>query len=219
MDQIKIGKFIAYKRKLQNMTQAEFAERLGVTNKSVSRWETGKNMPDVSLFIPICELLDISVNEFIAGEEIETDNVDKSNKIIVETIQKSNRTISKARIIFYIAIIIINALFCIGVPLTASPSDAMAVPLAGVLSGTVTAAFVACLKIKPIFKFAYIPITAFLFLLGSLFYFEDALFDYGLPYAAIIAILQFTLFLLAFGIEKLINIIKQKVTEKNDSNV
>ena len=53
MDQEKIGSFIAENRKAKGFTQIEFAEKLGVSNKSVSRWETGKNMPDVSLFLPI----------------------------------------------------------------------------------------------------------------------------------------------------------------------
>lgn len=210
MDQIKIGKFIADKRKQSNMTQMDLAEKLGVSNKSVSRWENGRNMPDVSLFIPLCELLNISLNELLIGEEIKTDNTNKPNEVIVETIGKANKTISKARIIFYIVMIIINALFCIGVPLTASPGDAMAVPLAGVLGAVVTAMLISLLKIKPVYKFSYIPITAALFLGGSFLYFEDALFDYGMPYAAIIAILQFVIFLLSSGIEKLIHIIKQK---------
>lgn len=208
MDQIKIGKFIAEKRKQNNMTQLEFAEKLGVTNKSVSRWENGKNMPDVSLFLPICELLNISLNELIIGEEIENDNI--SEEVIVETIKDANKKMSKARLIFYIVMIIVNALFCIGVPLTAGPSDAMAVPLAGVLGAVITAVLISCMKIKPALKFSYIPITAALFLVGSLLYFEDALFDYGMTYAAIIAILQFVIFLLSLGAEKLIRTIRRK---------
>ncbi len=210
MDQIKIGKFIAYKRKQKNMTQIEFAEKLGVTNKSVSRWENGRNMPDVSLFIPICELLDISLNEFIIGEEIENNNADKSNEIIVETINKSNKAISKVRLFFYAAMVLVNALFCIGVPVTASPSDAMAVPLVGLLGSVFTAAVIGALRINYSLKFLYIPISAGLFIIGSIFYFPDAVFEYGLPYAALIAIFQFVVFLLALGIEKLIIAVKDK---------
>lgn len=217
MDQIKIGRFISEKRKQKNMTQIEFAEKLGVTNKSVSRWENGKNMPDVSLFIPICEILGISVNELIIGEEIKSSNTNKTNEVIVETIAKSNKTISKARIIIYIAMIAVNALFCIGVPLTAGPSDAMAVPLAGVLGSVITAVVISLFKIKPVLKFSYIPITTALFLTGSLLYFEDALFDYGMSYAAIIAILQFIVFLLSLGVTKLISIIKRK--KHNQTNI
>lgn len=212
MDQIKIGKFIAEKRKQKNMTQIEFAEKLGVTNKSVSRWENGKNMPDVSLFIPICELLGITVNELISGEEIREDETRKTNEIMVETIKESNKAISKSRLIFYAVIVIVNAVFSIAVPLTASPSDVMAVPLAAVLGAAVTTALICCLNIKLSFKFAYIPISAVLFLVGSILYYSDGVFDYGLPYASIIAILQFVIILLSMGIGKLIRLVKQKIS-------
>ena len=75
MDQDKIGKFIAHCRKEHNMTQVQFAQKLGVTNKSVSKWETGKCLPDVSLFNDICLLLNITLNEFFAGEKIQTENI------------------------------------------------------------------------------------------------------------------------------------------------
>lgn len=215
MDQIKIGKFIAQKRKQNNMTQIEFAEKLGVTNKTVSRWENGKNMPDVSLFLPICELLNISLNELIIGEEIEAcdknNNINKSDEVIVETINDANKKISKARLVFYIVTVIVNALFCIGVPLTASPSDAMAVPLAAVLGATVTAVFISLLRIRPALKFSYIPITVVLFLVGSFLYFPDSFFDYGLLYAVVIATAQFIIFLLSWVIGKLIRAVKNKL--------
>lgn len=211
MDQIKIGSFIAEKRKQKNMTQIEFAEKLGVTNKSVSRWENGKNMPDVSLFIPICELLGITVNELISGEEIRENEIRKTNEIIVETIKESNKAISKSRLIFYAVIVIVNALFSIAVPLTASPSDAMAVPLAAVLNAAVTTVLICCLNIKLSFKFAYIPISAVFFLIGSMMYYSADIFDYGLPYASIIAILQFVIILMSMGISKLIRLAKQKI--------
>ncbi len=214
MDQIKIGKFIAEKRKQKNMTQIDFAEKLGVTNKSVSRWENGKNMPDVSLFIPICEVLGITVNELILGEEIREDETRKTNEIMVETIKESNKAISKSRLIFYAVMIIVNSVFSIAVPLTASPSDAMAVPLAAVLGAVVTTALICCLNIKRSFKFAYIPISAVLFLVGSMLYYSDGIFDYGLPYASIIAILQFIIILLSMGVNKLIRLIKQKILNK-----
>lgn len=214
MDQIKVGKFVAEKRKQKNMTQIEFAEKLGVTNKSVSRWENGKNMPDVSLFIPICEFLDITVNELISGEDIREDEIRKTNEVMVETIKESNKAISKSRLIFYAVMIVVNAVFSIAVPLTASPSDAMAVPLAAVLGAVVTTALICCLNIKLSFKFAYIPISAVLFLVGSMLYYSDGIFDYGLPYASIIAILQFVIILLSMGIGKLIRLIKQKILNK-----
>lgn len=210
MDQIKIGKFISEQRKIKGMTQIEFAEKLGVTNKSVSRWETGRNMPDISLFIPICELLEISVNELIIGEKIQKDDTAKTDEIIVETIKESRKTINITRVVIYFSMVVINALFSIGVPLTASPSDAMAVPLAGLIGGFFTVIVISFLNIKSSIKFSFIPISASLFILGSFLYFEDAVFDYGLPYASIIAIFQFIIILLSVGIRKLIQKIKCK---------
>ena len=74
MNQEKIGKFIAELRKEKNMTQEQLAERLGVSNKSISRWENGVTMPDYSLLNEICGLLDININELMSGEKIEKEN-------------------------------------------------------------------------------------------------------------------------------------------------
>ncbi len=70
MDQKKIGAFIAKCRKEKGLTQMQLAELLAVTNQAVSKWETGKGMPDVSLLQPLCEALDISLNELFSGEHI-----------------------------------------------------------------------------------------------------------------------------------------------------
>lgn len=70
MDVIKIGKFIAEKRKEHNLTQNELAERLYVTDRAVSKWECGRSLPDSSIMLELCKILDISVNELLTGEEI-----------------------------------------------------------------------------------------------------------------------------------------------------
>ena len=74
MDLKKIGVFIADCRKRQNLTQAEMAEKLGVTDRSVSNWENGICLPDASLYRPLCDMLEISINEFFAGEYLCEDN-------------------------------------------------------------------------------------------------------------------------------------------------
>ena len=73
MDQKKIGKFIATCRKEQGLTQAELAERFGITDRAVSKWETGKSMPDASIMLELCEVLEINVNELLSGERLDTD--------------------------------------------------------------------------------------------------------------------------------------------------
>lgn len=75
MDQITIGRFIAKKRKEQSLTQEQLAERLGVSNKTVSKWETGKCMPDYSVINMLCEELKISVSELMDGEEADGKSV------------------------------------------------------------------------------------------------------------------------------------------------
>ena len=77
MDQIKIGKFISSCRKEQGMTQAALAEKLGISDRAVSKWETGKSMPDSGIMLELCSLLDINVNELLSGERIMTEVYNK----------------------------------------------------------------------------------------------------------------------------------------------
>lgn len=216
MNQEKIGKFIAELRKEHNLTQEQLAEILGVSNRSVSRWENGKNMPDVSLFIPICELFSISVNELIVGERIDkTEKVEigKSDEIIVETIKESNKAIRIARIIVYIAMIALNAVLSILVPITAGPSDAMAVPLASVLGGFISIIVISSCKINTTWKFVCVPISCIMTIIGSVIYMGDAE-AYGFMYSAIIALMQFAIIFISMGVSFLFGKIKCKYKNK-----
>lgn len=78
MDQVKIGSFIASCRKDNSLTQSSLAERLGITDRAVSKWETGKSMPDVSIMMELCKLLNISVNELLTGEHIKMEDYKKN---------------------------------------------------------------------------------------------------------------------------------------------
>lgn len=80
MDQVKIGRFIAERRKAVGLTQAELAERLNITDRAVSKWETGRSMPDSSLMLELCELLEITVNELLCGERIAMENYNKESE-------------------------------------------------------------------------------------------------------------------------------------------
>ena len=71
MDLIKIGNFIAKRRKLKNLTQMQLAEQLHVTDRAISKWECGRSMPDSSIMLELCAILEISVNELLTGEELE----------------------------------------------------------------------------------------------------------------------------------------------------
>ena len=70
MDQIRIGKFIAESRKSRNLTQRQLADALSISDKTISKWECGKGLPDVSLMLPLCTALDITVNDLLSGERV-----------------------------------------------------------------------------------------------------------------------------------------------------
>jgi len=74
MDQITIGKFIAACRKEQGLTQAQLAEQLGVSDRAVSKWETGRSLPDASLMLPLCGILRMDLNELFCGRRIDMEN-------------------------------------------------------------------------------------------------------------------------------------------------
>ena len=98
MNQEKIGKFIAKCRKDKKMTQSELAEKLGVTDKSIGNWENGRNMPDLSLFKPLCDELGISINELLSGEKIKKEEYqEKFEENIINTIDYSTRKINFIR--------------------------------------------------------------------------------------------------------------------------
>ena len=74
MDQIKIGKFIAERRKIKGLTQMQLAEAMSVTDRAVSKWETGNSMPDSSIMLDLCEILGITVNDLLSGEVVTVEN-------------------------------------------------------------------------------------------------------------------------------------------------
>ncbi len=96
MNQEKIGKFIATLRKQRKITQAELGEKLGVTEKSISNWENGRNIPDLSLFKPLCDEFNITINDLMSGEKINKNNYrEKFEENIVNTIDYSTKKLNK----------------------------------------------------------------------------------------------------------------------------
>lgn len=119
MDLIKIGKYIAGKRKELGMTQKQLAEKLGMSDKSVSKWERGVCLPDVSVYSDLCLILGISINEFLAGEDIVQENIERKseeNIIGVATDSKHKQRRLKA-VICALLIISILAVSVIGAAL------------------------------------------------------------------------------------------------------
>ncbi len=97
MNQIKIGRFIAACRKQQNLTQLQLADKLGITDKAISKWERGVAMPDTSIMLALCDILRISVNELLSGEKIDMENNNQKNEQLLldmaKELEKKNKTI------------------------------------------------------------------------------------------------------------------------------
>ena len=125
MDQEKIGKFISSCRKETGLTQAALADKLGITDRAVSKWETGKSLPDASIMIELCNLLGITVNELLTGEHITMDDyknkaeanllemrlkVEQRDKLLLKT----EKIMIGVAIPFYAALILTGAYVCKG---------------------------------------------------------------------------------------------------------
>ena len=97
MNQIKIGEFISSQRRKNNLTQAALADKLGITDRAVSKWERGKGLPDASLMLDLCEILGITVNELLNGEKISMENNNQKNEQLLlemaKELEKKNKTI------------------------------------------------------------------------------------------------------------------------------
>lgn len=118
MEQDKIGKFIASQRKELGMTQVAFAEKLGVTNKAVSKWETGRCLPDAALFSDICLLLNCTINEFFAGEKIPIEQIEKkTGENLIRMAAECQKQSKKIDVIGYITILL--AIVCISINISA----------------------------------------------------------------------------------------------------
>ena len=100
MDQLKIGKFISECRKQEELTQLQLAEKLGITDKAISKWERGLAMPDTSIMLELCDILGISVNELLSGEKISMENNNQKNEQLLldmaKELEKKSKTIWNA---------------------------------------------------------------------------------------------------------------------------
>lgn len=117
MEQQKIGKFILKLRMEKGLTQKELADKLGVTDKAVSKWETGKGMPDSSMLMPIASEFGVTVNEILCGERIsDVEFKEKSGEMIVKTIQNYNKRKRNNWIIAISILFVVIASFALLVP-------------------------------------------------------------------------------------------------------
>ena len=113
MDQVKIGMFISMCRKKQNLAQAELAEKLGITDRAISKWETGRSLPDASLMLDLCDILNISVNDLFSGEKVKMNEINnKQEQMILEIVKEKQETDKRLlKIEIFIGILSIIVLF------------------------------------------------------------------------------------------------------------
>ncbi|MGN0412054.1 MAG: helix-turn-helix domain-containing protein [Lachnospiraceae bacterium] len=103
MDQIRIGKFIAEERKRKKYTQRDLADLLGISDKTVSKWERGNGFPEVSLLLPLCNELEITVNELLSGERLqEVDYKKKAEENMVNLVREAQESKKKIVISFFV---------------------------------------------------------------------------------------------------------------------
>lgn len=114
MNQEKIGKFITQCRKKKNMTQQELSEKLGVSDRTVGNWENGRNMPDLSLFKPLCNELDISLNDLMSGEKVkEKEYQEKLEENMINTIDYTKKKIENKNNFIGLILIVFGILISI----------------------------------------------------------------------------------------------------------
>jgi transcriptional regulator with XRE-family HTH domain/predicted RNA-binding Zn-ribbon protein involved in translation (DUF1610 family) len=122
MDQIKIGRFIAEERKCKSYTQRQLADILGISDKTISKWECGNGFPEVSLLLPLCETLEISVNELLAGERVSDDEYRKKaeeNMVnLVKEAQESKKKIMLSAMMAGLVVVAAVPLFVISRAIT-----------------------------------------------------------------------------------------------------
>ena len=114
MNQEAIGNFISACRKEKGLTQAQLAEKLNITNRAVSKWETGKSIPDAAIMLDLCKILGISVNELLSGERIAMENYQKrAEENLVELQQKANNAPKSLNFLVKLVIPILGVLFIV----------------------------------------------------------------------------------------------------------
>ena len=119
MDLIKIGKFIAACRKNKKLTQEQLAEKLNITDRAVSKWERGLSLPDSDKMLELCNILDISVNELLTGENIEMKDYKKKNEELLLELAKQDKIKNMKLMTSMWTILITSALFYVGIILIA----------------------------------------------------------------------------------------------------
>ena len=120
MDQIKIGRFIAECRKKNGLTQMQLAEQLNITDRAVSKWETGRSLPDSSIMLELCHILSINVNDLLNGEVITVEHYNEKNEQLLVELAKQKEEADKRLLALEILIGVLSIIILLGAAFTAS---------------------------------------------------------------------------------------------------
>lgn len=169
MDQIRIGKFIAAARKAHGMTQKQLAERLLISDKTVSKWERGKGLPEVGLMLPLCEALQITVNDLLSGEKISENNYQKKAEenmmSLMQENQENKKHLALSVICGVITVIAVCALVVIAAYMPIPTAARIALIVLAVATGAAGVGAAAVLDVKagyyecPHCKALFVPST------------------------------------------------------------
>ena len=141
MDQIKIGRFIAETRKSKNLTQKQLAEKLSISDKTVSKWECGKGLPDVTIMLDLCEALQITVNDLLTGERVSKIDYQKKAEENMMNLMKENQENKKRMILSVICAVITIIATCSLVVIAAYIEMPVIARVAVIILALVTAVF------------------------------------------------------------------------------
>lgn len=212
MDAEKTGNFIRTIRIEKNLTQKELADKLNCTDKAVSRWETGKGIPDISLLIPLSETLGVSVNEILNGEKIEAEKqIEKYEETIVNTLTDTKKQINKLNIVIYILFVVVEIFAIYFFTLCATPSDAMGLLLGLVLITQIISLLFGLTKIDFKYKTIFPWIVTVAFIPSNFIYWGSDALDVAFYYGLVHLAFSYIFILIGTGIAKLIQcIIKRR---------
>lgn len=216
-----IGSFIKELRTQKNITQKELAEKIGVTDKAVSRWETGKGIPDVSLLIPLSNVLGITVNELLIGEKVEEEKkIEKCEETIINTLTQSKKRISTLHKMIYALFAAVEAAAIYGITLTAQPSDAMGLLLGLAFIVTpIVSLLLGLTKLNIRLKLLFPWIVLLLFIPSNFFYWDvNTSFEIAALYGMAHLIFSYLSVIIGTGITKLISAVISKMKEKTEDN-
>lgn len=214
MDNKKIGEFIKTMRKEKNLTQKELSEILCCTDKAISRWETGRGIPEVSLLIPLSKALDISVNEILIGERIKEDEInEKTQQLIVETIKHTDKKIEGMKKMLYILFCIIQFLLFYILPLIGGPTDVMGIVFLMYIGTMVNSFIMGLTPISLKAKLLFTLVVILMFMPSVFLPFFNGDIEVLLTYTPTLALFHIAFVMLGVGVKSLLKAIGNALKE------